>query len=225
MATVNLANTGDTVDTSKDSIIIVDNFQAIRGGRSLDMTGYGPALTGVINVLGAITPGSGYSAPGTYTDVPLTGGSGAGATADITVTGGVVTAVVLRSGGSGYAAGNSLSATAANIGGGGTGFAVAVTSIKAADAETVLRSGHVIIKETATGEYKPMPIVGGSQYAALPGGHTYAGILISSILASKPFAGILVRGTVNPSAVYIPYTAILTALKAALSPSIDFRAD
>lgn len=224
MATANLANAATTVDTSKDSIIIVDNFQSIRGGRTLDMTGYGPALTGVINVLGAITAGSGYTTPGTYTDVPLTGGTGTTATADITVAGGAVTAVVIRSRGKNYTAADSLSASNANLGGAGSGFAVAVTSVMTSDAEAVLRAGHIIIKETATSEYKPMPIVGGSAYAALPSLHTYAGILISTILVSKPMAGIMVRGTVNLSAVLYPYTAVLTALKTAL-PLIDFRAD
>jgi hypothetical protein len=61
-------------------------------------------------------------------------------------------------------------------------------------------------------------------YTALPGGHAYAGILIASILTKKPFAGILVRGTVNPAAAPYPMDAILDDVKAAL-PLIDFRED
>lgn len=61
-----------------------------------------------------------------------------------------------------------------------------------------IRAGHVIIKETATGEFKPMPLNGDAdEYAALPGGHTYYGILINSILTAKPFAGIMFEGTMN----------------------------
>jgi hypothetical protein len=86
------------------------------------------ATTGPINVLGAITAGTLYT-NGTYTNVPLTGGTGSGATANITVSGGGVTAVTLVNRGTGYTAANSLSAAAANIGGTGSGFAVAVTSI------------------------------------------------------------------------------------------------
>lgn len=84
--------------------------------------------TGGIGVLGAITAGSLYT-NGFYPNVPLTGGTGSGATANITVAGAAVTAVTLTNAGKGYTAANSLSATAANLGGTGSGFAVAVTSI------------------------------------------------------------------------------------------------
>ena len=132
MATVNLKNTSTTLDTGNDSIVIVDNFQSIRGGRSLDVTGYSP---------------------------------------------------------------------------------------------TTIKAGHVIIKETATGEYKPMPLNGGATaYASLPSGHTYAGVLVASILTAKPFAGIMVRGTVNPAAAPFSMSSILSDVKTAL-PLIDFRED
>ena len=130
MAVANLRNDATTIDTSKDGIVIVDNFQSIRGGRTLLTTGYTP--------------------------------------------------------------------------------------------ETI-QAGHVIIRETATGEYKPMPVSGGA-YAALPAGHTYAGILISSILTAKPFAGIMVRGTVNPVASPYPIATIQADFTTAV-PLIDFRAD
>lgn len=65
-----------------------------------------------------------------------------------------------------------------------------------------IRAGHVIIKETATGEFKPMPLNGGNTaYASLPGGHTYYGILINSILTTLPFAGIMFEGTINDTIV------------------------
>lgn len=63
-----------------------------------------------------------------------------------------------------------------------------------------IRAGHVIIRETSTGELKPMPIkVSGDvhEYDTLPGGHTYYGILLNTIRKSKPFAGIMFSGTVN----------------------------
>lgn len=88
-------------------------------------TPYGAA--GRILTVGSITAGSGY-ANSTYNDVALTGGSGTGATANITVAGGVVTAVVLVNRGSGYTVGNTLSAAGASIGG-GTGFSVPVATI------------------------------------------------------------------------------------------------
>jgi hypothetical protein len=147
MAVADLKNESQEVITGNDNIVIVDNFQSIRGGRTLDTTGFTPE---------------------------------------------------------------------------------------------VINAGHVIIKEDATGEYKPLGVIpqgtdvsqdqDGSDittedaYAALPAGHSYAGILIASILTKRPFAGILVRGTVNPAAAPYPMTDILTAVKTAL-PLIDFRED
>jgi hypothetical protein len=132
MAVANLNDSKREIINGNDNIVIVDNFQSIRGGRTLDVTGY---------------------------------------------------------------------------------------------PKDVLNAGHVVIKETSTGEYKPMPLNGsGDAYAALPTGHTYAGILIATIQTKKPFAGILVRGTVNPAAAPFPMGTILAAVKTAL-PLIDFRED
>lgn len=66
--------------------------------------------TGAVNLFTLTNAGSGYT-DATYTLTDLTGGDGTGAQATITVAGGVVTTVVITSRGSGYAAGNTLSAT------------------------------------------------------------------------------------------------------------------
>lgn len=88
-----------------------------------------PDPTGGITDLGAVTPGSGY-ADGTYNAVALTGGSGSGATANITVASGEVTGVTLVNGGMDYTAGDDLSADDANLGSnGGSGFMVKVANI------------------------------------------------------------------------------------------------
>lgn len=87
----------------------------------------------------------------------------------------------------------------------------------------VINAGHVIIEETATGNLKPMPI-NGTAYSTLPAGHTYKGILITSILTAKPMASILLHGTVNYKAAPYDMTSILTAVKAAL-PLITFLED
>lgn len=84
--------------------------------------------TSTLKTLGAITGGSGY-VNGSYTNVPLTGGSGFSATANITVSGGAVTAVTLQNRGGGYQIGDSLSASNTNLGGTGSGFSVPVTAI------------------------------------------------------------------------------------------------
>ncbi len=127
-----LSNGTVKVDTTLDSVVIVDNFQSIRGGRSLDMTGFTP---------------------------------------------------------------------------------------------DTIKAGHVIIRSTATGDYKPMPLNGGATaYAALPADHTYAGILIASLLKTRPFAGIMVRGTVNKVASPFDVSGIVSAITTAL-PGIIFTQD
>ena len=62
---------------------------------------------------------------GTYNNTVLTGGSGTGATANITVAGNVVTAVVINGHGVNYVIGNTLSATIA----GGSGFVLTVATL------------------------------------------------------------------------------------------------
>lgn len=92
-------------------------------------------ITGVVGATDSNTlvGGTGYT-PGTGTEtyefVSLTGGTGTGAIADITVTDGSVTEVDMRRGGSGYAVGNTLSANSADIGGTGTGFSIEVASVQ-----------------------------------------------------------------------------------------------
>ena len=63
----------------------------------------------------------------------------------------------------------------------------------------VIHAGHVIIEETATGIHKPLTITDNA-YASLPSGHEYVGVLYVSLMKSKPFASIMVRGTMNDEA-------------------------
>jgi hypothetical protein len=107
-------------------------------------------LRGPITSLGAITAGSGYT-DGVYTNVPLTGGSGAGATATITVSGGVVTVVTLTREGVRFLAGDSLSASAANIGGTGSGFAVAVDTVRVSTLYAYGTTSRLRLMSSATG--------------------------------------------------------------------------
>jgi len=86
--------------------------------------------TSNIKTLGAITGGSLY-VDNTYTNVPLTGGSGFSATADITVSGGAVTVVTIVDRGAGYQVGDVLSASNVNLGGAGSGFSIPVSAIYA----------------------------------------------------------------------------------------------
>ena len=89
-------------------------FQAVTG------------INGFVGTLGTITGGSGGTS-GSYGGVALTGGSGSGATANITVSGGAVTAVTILNPGQDYVVSDVLSAASGTIGG-VTGFSVPVAS-------------------------------------------------------------------------------------------------
>jgi len=106
------------------------------------------ASPGRIATLGTITGGSGYT-NGTYANVGLTGSSqGSLATANITVSGGAVTAVTVTSGGVLYKAGDLLTATIP----GGSGFSVPVATV------TNVQNDIFRIKQSAFTTYK----IGGS---------------------------------------------------------------
>lgn len=84
-------------------------------------------VQGVINTLGNIVAGTGYT-NGTYYNIPLTNvntyGAGSGAVATIVVSQGGVSSVTFTSGGSIYSVGDVLTATLGN--GSGLGFTVTV---------------------------------------------------------------------------------------------------
>ena len=80
--------------------------------------------TGAINVVSINSPGSGYT-NGSYTFLPVSSGSGSGATVSVTVAGGVVTAMTVDDRGSGYEAGDICTATIP----GGSSFSFQVQSV------------------------------------------------------------------------------------------------
>lgn len=95
------------------------------------------ATDGAINTVTLTNGGSGY-VDGTYSAVAMTGGTGgtnglAQAKFDLTVAGGIVTAVAITSTGSnhgmGYTASDVLSASNANLGGTGSGLQITVTDV------------------------------------------------------------------------------------------------
>lgn len=90
---------------------------------------YPPTIVqGQITGTGTLVGGTLYN-NGVYQNIPLTGGSGNGATADIVVQGQTVVACNLRFGGNFYVVGDVLSASNANIGGSGSGFSITVSAI------------------------------------------------------------------------------------------------
>lgn len=116
---------------------------------------------------GTITGGSAYS-NGTFNDVPLTGGSGTGAVANITVSGNAVTAVALASGGANYAVGDALTCAAISISGG-----IASGSIT--------HGGTVYTNGTYTG----VPLTGGSGSGAVAT-IVVSGAVVTSVTITSP---------------------------------------
>lgn len=89
---------------------------------------------GAIGAGGISAPGSGYTNSSVgfpYTLVPVTGGSGTGAYANVTVSGGIVTGFVILglNRGQGYVSGDVVSVSAASIGGTGSGFTWTVAKV------------------------------------------------------------------------------------------------
>src|SRR5882672_5802065 len=113
------------------------------------------------------TAGSAYTV-GAYAAVPLTGGSGAGATADITVTAGAIAIVTLFDPGTGYNINDVLSVAPANVGGTGSGFTYTITgTISTLDTELNLPDFYeepirynLCVRLTAMYQYPPNPVQG-----------------------------------------------------------------
>lgn len=91
----------------------------VMAGSDIDASG------GIEEDITLTNPGAGY-VDGTYSFVPLSGGSGSGATATVTVAGGIVTNVNIEDMGIDYAAGESLTVSNAYLGGAGSGLVITV---------------------------------------------------------------------------------------------------
>ena len=59
-----------------------------------------------------------------------------------------------------------------------------------------IKCGHVIIRSTKDGEYKPMPVTGNA-YSTLPENHEYVGICMTTAPKDTPHVGVLTAGEVN----------------------------
>jgi len=125
----------NTVSASQFLYLDTYNTQVVLGliisGSGIPVNTYVTAIkTSSIKTLGAITGGAGY-VNGTYTNVTLTGGSGSGAKATVTVAGGAVTAITVTSRGAGYQVGDALIASNTQLGGTGAGFSIPVATLYA----------------------------------------------------------------------------------------------
>ena len=91
---------------------------------------YPPSIVqGMVSTISATITGGSLYTNGSYENVPLTGGSGSGATATIVVSGQVVTSVTITNGGQFYVVSDTLSCSNSYIGGSGSGFQVTVATV------------------------------------------------------------------------------------------------
>ena len=74
----------------------------------------------------------------------------------------------------------------------------------------VLKAGHVIVKTTATGVYKPLGI-SGTSYESKDAGDEFVGILKASIPVSDARAAIVTIGQINAAACPYPITETIAA--------------
>jgi len=82
---------------------------------------------GTVLTLNTLVGGATY-VNGTYPNVPLTGGTGAGTLATVTVAGNAVTTVVITTAGNNYTVGDTLTTANTNLGGTGSGFSIKVAT-------------------------------------------------------------------------------------------------
>lgn len=89
-----------------------------------------------------------------------------------------------------------------------------------------IRAGHVVIRSTTDETlYKPMPVAeDGKNYAVLPSGFEYVGVVVATKPVDYPLVGIMYDGEVNDVASPYPVTSIKAAMKTAL-PGLVFMHD
>jgi hypothetical protein len=101
---------------------------------------YPPTIVqGQISLIGTLVAGSLYT-NGVYQNVPLTGGSGANASADIVIAGGSIASCTLKYGGNFYVVGDVLSCS--SLGSTGTGFSVTVSQVSNASGTSWLGDNY-----------------------------------------------------------------------------------
>lgn len=75
-----------------------------------------------------------------------------------------------------------------------------------------IQCGHIIIRDTKSGEYKPMPVKG-RDYGSLPKNHEYVGVCMTTAPADTPHVGVMTAGEANDKAVPYPVDTIKADLK------------
>lgn len=151
---------------------------------------------------GLFSAGSGY-VNGTYTNVPLTGGSGFGALATINVSGNVVVGVSVTNPGSHYAAGDTLSVANTSIGGSGTGFSIPVSSVRTTGTGLIGQLGPITGGSGGTtGTYGGVALTGGAGSGAIAN-ITVSGGIVTAVVIVNPGVGFVVGDTLSAASANI----------------------
>ena len=117
-------------DTSGIKLRVHFHGSVVKYGALVNFETQGTLANLGITKFGAITGGTLYT-DGFYAQVPLTGGTGTGATANLQSFGGAIVWAEICSRGNGYLTTDTLSASNANMGGTGSGFSVAIAAVGA----------------------------------------------------------------------------------------------
>lgn len=86
-----------------------------------------------------------------------------------------------------------------------------------------IQCGHVIIRDTKSGEYKPMPVAG-SAYGTLPENCEYVGVCMTTAPKDTPHVGVMTAGEANDKAAPYSVDSIKAALKTAV-PTLQWGHD
>ncbi len=155
------------------------------------------ATEGPITELTLTAGGTGY-ANGTFSAVPLTGGLGSGATANLTTVGGIVTGATLVGAGAGYGVGDVLGATLAGLPAIGSVTSLAITRFGAGIVPGTY-TAQPLFGGTGTGATATIVVTGngnvGSVSLVAAGSGYTTGDLLS---ASLPLSPILTRYETSP---------------------------
>lgn len=89
--------------------------------------------------------------------------------------------------------------------------------------EKFIQCGHVIILDTTSGEYKPMPVSNGA-YASLPDSCEFVGVSMTTVPVDTPHIGVITAGEVNDKAVPYSVDSIKAAIKTAV-PTLQWGHD
>lgn len=125
----NLSDIRSQWDTKmQESAYVLENLVNAYLNEYNQTNGFVASTVDAVLTVNTLVGGALYTS-GTYLNIPLTGGTGSGATANIVAAGGAIVAATIVNRGQGYTIGDLLSVNVVNVGGTGSGFSVSVATL------------------------------------------------------------------------------------------------